>query len=135
VNKPNERGGVGPANLPDYNQNHVFTGIAHVGTPGMNLTGAGTPERIFGIQAGYNFLDVLGIQPVMGRGFTPEEDRYGARHVVVIAHELWQQRLGGQPGIIGRSMRSMENRTKLSVCCRPASRRPRRLASGSPCCS
>jgi hypothetical protein len=32
-----------------------------VGTPGMNLTGAGTPERIFGIQASYNFLDVLGV--------------------------------------------------------------------------
>jgi putative ABC transport system permease protein len=104
VNKPEERGGVAPANLPDYNRNHVFTGIAHVGTPGMNLTGAGTPERIFGIQASYNFLDVLGVQPAMGRGFLPEEDRYGARHVVVIAHELWQQRLGGQPGIIGRTI-------------------------------
>jgi predicted permease len=104
VNKPDERGGVAPANLADYNRNHVFTGIAHVGTPGMNLTGAGTPERIFGIQAGYNFLDVLGVQPAMGRGFLPEEDRYGARHVVVITHELWQQRLGGQPGIIGRTI-------------------------------
>src|ERR1700722_652169 len=102
VNKPEERGGVSPANLPDYNRNHVFTGIAYVGTPGMNLTGAGTPERIFGIQAGYNFLNVLGVQPAMGRGFLPEEDRYGARHVVIITHELWQQRLGGQPGIVGR---------------------------------
>ena len=61
VNQPEQRGGVAPANMPDYNQNHVFTGIAHVGTPGMNLTGAGTPERIFGIQASYNFLDVLGV--------------------------------------------------------------------------
>ena len=102
VNKPEERGGIAPANLPDYSQNHVFTGIAYVGTPGMNLTGAGTPERIFGIQAGYNVLDLLGVQPAMGRGFMPEEDRYGTRHVVVITHELWQQRLGGQPGIIGR---------------------------------
>jgi hypothetical protein len=84
VNQPAERGGVAPANLPDYNQNHVFTGIAHVGTLGMNLTGAGAPERIFGTQASYNFLDVLGVQPAMGRGFLPEEDRYGARRVVVI---------------------------------------------------
>ncbi len=73
-NDPDDRGGIAPANMADYNQNHVFTGIAHVGTPGMNLTGAGTPERIFGIQAGYNFLDILGVQPAMGRGFLPEQD-------------------------------------------------------------
>ncbi|HXM45704.1 MAG TPA: ABC transporter permease [Bryobacteraceae bacterium] len=101
-NDPDDRGGIAPANMADYNQNHVFTGISHVGTPGMNLTGAGTPERIFGIQAGYNFLDILGVQPAIGRGFLPEEDRYGARHVVVISHELWQQRLGGDRGVIGR---------------------------------
>jgi len=104
ANDPDDRGGIAPANMADYNQSHVFTGISHVGTPGMNLTGAGTPERIFGIQAGYNFLDILGVQPAMGRGFRPEEDRYGARHVVVISHELWQQRLGGDRGVIGRSI-------------------------------
>ncbi|MGA2590252.1 MAG: ABC transporter permease [Bryobacteraceae bacterium] len=103
-NDPDARGGIAPANMADYNQNHVFTGISHVGTPGMNLTGAGTPERIFGIQAGDNFLDILGVQPAMGRGFLPEEDRYGARHVVVISHELWQQRLGGDRGVIGRTI-------------------------------
>src|ERR1022692_3973852 len=103
-NDPDDRGGIGPADMADYNQNHVFTGIAHVGTPGMNLTGAGTPERIFGIQAGYNFLNILGVQPAMGRGFRPEEDRYGAPHVVVISHELWQQRLGGDRAVIGRSI-------------------------------
>lgn len=103
-NDPANRGGIAPANMADYNQNHVFTGIAHVGTPGMNLTGAGTPERIFGIQAGYNFLDILGVQPAMGRGFRPEEDRYGAPHVVVISHDLWQQRLGGDRGVIGRAI-------------------------------
>ncbi len=104
VNDPDEHGGVAPANMADYNQNHVFTGIAHVGTPGMNLTGAGAPERIFGIRAGYNFLDILGVQPAMGRTFLPEEDRYGARHVVIISHDLWQQRLGGDRTVIGRSI-------------------------------
>jgi len=101
-NAPDSRGGVAPASIADYNQNHVFTGIVHVGTPGMNLTGAGTPERIFGIQAGYKFLDILGVQPAMGRDFLPEEDRYGARHVVIISHELWRQRLGGDRGVVGR---------------------------------
>ena len=103
-NDPDDRGGVAPANMADYNQNHVFTGISHVGTPGMNLTGAGAPERIFGLRAGYNFLDILGVQPAMGRGFRPEEDRYGAPHVVIISHELWQQRLGGERGVIGRKI-------------------------------
>jgi putative ABC transport system permease protein len=104
ANDRDSRGGIAPANMSDYNQNHVFTGIAHVGTPGMNLTGAGTPERIFGIQAGYNFLDILGVQPAMGRGFLSEEDRYGARRVVVVSHELWQQRLGGDRRVVGRAI-------------------------------
>jgi putative ABC transport system permease protein len=104
VNEPDERGGIAPANMADYNQNHVFTGISHVGTPGMNLTGAGAPERIFGIQAGYNFLDILGVQPAIGRGFRPEEDHYGAPHVVIVSHELWQQRLGGDRAVIGRNI-------------------------------
>ncbi|HUE21181.1 MAG TPA: ABC transporter permease [Bryobacteraceae bacterium] len=103
-NDPDDRDGVSPANMPDYNQNHVFTGIAHWGTPGMNLTGAGAPERIFGVQAGYNFLGILGVQPALGRTFLPEEDRYGAPRVVIISHEMWQQRLGGDRGIIGRSI-------------------------------
>lgn len=104
ANDPDDRGGVSPANMADYNRNHAFTGIAHVGTPGMNLTGAGTPEHISGIQAGYNFLDILGVQPAIGRGFLPEEDRYGVRRVVIITHELWQQRLGGDRNVIGRSI-------------------------------
>jgi putative ABC transport system permease protein len=103
-NDQDGRGGISPANMADYNQNHVFTGISHVGTPGMNLTGAGTPERIFGIQAGSNFLDILGVPPAMGRNFLPEEDRYGARHVVIVSHELWQQRLGGDRAVIGRAI-------------------------------
>ncbi|HTT65682.1 MAG TPA: ABC transporter permease [Bryobacteraceae bacterium] len=103
-NDPDERGGLAPASMADYNRNHVFTGIAHVGLPGMNLTGAGTPERIFGIKAGYNFLDILGVRPALGRGFRPEEDRYGAPRLVIISHELWQQRLGGDPAVIGRTI-------------------------------
>jgi putative ABC transport system permease protein len=103
-NDPGDRGGIAPANMADYNQNDVFSGLAHVGTPGMNLTGAGTPERVFGIRAGYNFLDILGVQPALGRTFLPEEDRYGARRVVIISHELWQQRFGGDRRIIGSSI-------------------------------
>jgi putative ABC transport system permease protein len=106
VEGPNREGNaVAPANLRDYGQNHVFTGIVHIGTVGMNMTGGGEPERLTGVQTTYNFFPVLAVQPALGRGFLAEEDRFGARRVVVLSDELWHRRFGGEARIIGRSVR------------------------------
>jgi hypothetical protein len=50
-----------------------------------------------------NFFDVLGVRPVMGRSFAPEDDRIGV-NVVVISQALWQRRYGGSPDIVGRTI-------------------------------
>jgi len=70
----------------------------------FNLTGAGEPERLVGRMVCWNLLDVLGTTPALGRGFTPEDDRPGAAPVALLGHALWQQRFGGDPSIVGRTL-------------------------------
>lgn len=69
-----------------------------------NLTGAGAPMRVkvAGITA--NFLPVLQVAPAMGRNFLSSEDREGGPAVVLLSHRLWENRYGGDPRIIGRSI-------------------------------
>jgi hypothetical protein len=70
---------------------HSFTGImACIFTP-LSLTGKGKPERIWGMLATANYFDVLGVPPVLGRGFLPAEDKTpGGAPVAVISYHLWQ---------------------------------------------
>jgi putative ABC transport system permease protein len=69
-----------------------------------NLSGSGEPERLQGFQVSANLFRVLGVEPQIGRAFVDEEDRPGANQVVVISHELWQRRFGGDRELIGRSI-------------------------------
>ncbi len=86
------------------NQNTVFEGIAAQDNRSFNLTGDGEPEKVdaFGVTA--NFFPLLGVKPVLGRTFLPEEDKPQATNVVVISNSLWQKRYGGDQNIIGRSL-------------------------------
>jgi putative ABC transport system permease protein len=101
---PDDRGGVAPANLADYNRNHVFTAVAHAGVKGVNVTGGGTPERMSTLTGTYTLLDILGVLPALGRNFRSDEDRNGAPKVVIVSHQVWQQRFGGDSAVIGRSI-------------------------------
>jgi putative ABC transport system permease protein len=94
-----------PANMADYKQNHTLTGIVSVGDMAMNLTGSGTPERIPGTRVSWNFFNVIGVQPQMGRAFTASDDRFGAPHVVVLGNEFWRSRFGADAHIIGKTIR------------------------------
>jgi putative ABC transport system permease protein len=71
----------------------------------VNLTGGGTPERITIARATPNFFAVLGAQPVLGRGFLPEEERAGQNQTVVLSYGLWQRRFGGDRSIIGKTIK------------------------------
>ena len=66
-----------------------------------NLRGSGTPERLQGIAASHDLLQVLGVGPLLGRGFIEEDDRPGGRNdVVILTEELWRSRFGGNPSIL-----------------------------------
>jgi predicted permease len=67
-----------------------------------NLTGDGTPQRVSGLMVSSQFLPVLGVEPVIGRGFAPGEDTPGGdSHVMVLAHAFWQDRYGSNPAVLG----------------------------------
>jgi len=83
-----------------------FEGItAHFPFIPANLGGAGEPERIWGQVASGNYFTVVGIQPAIGRGFTPAEDRAaGGSPVVVLGNALWRRRFAAAPDAIGRQV-------------------------------
>jgi predicted permease len=73
-------------------------------TVGFNLTSENLLESVPGGQVTHSFFEVLGVRPVLGRGFLPEEDVKGAARVVVLSHGLWQRLFGGSPTVLGRSI-------------------------------
>src|SRR5205814_1953093 len=70
----------------------------------LSVTGDGVPEQLRGRGVTPTFFDVLGVHPIVGRTFTDQEDRAGAK-VVVISYGLWQRRYGGDGAIVGRRLR------------------------------
>jgi predicted permease len=86
-------------------QQTTFDGLAAFYTGTVNLSGNERPERFFGAFVTANAFNVLGVEPVLGRGFLPGEDRVGGPAVAVIAFSVWQVRYGGDPEIVGRVVR------------------------------
>src|SRR5262245_18904523 len=101
-------GGFSPSypNFVDWRaQNTAFTSIAAVRqNESFNLTGAGEPERLQGQLVSAEFFSTLGIKPLVGRDFLPEEDRAGATPAVILSYGFWQRRFGNDPGIIGQQL-------------------------------
>ncbi|MEP7271295.1 MAG: ABC transporter permease, partial [Acidobacteriota bacterium] len=69
----------------------------------LNMTGSGSPEYAAGLQVSTEFLATLGVKPALGRDFVSGEDAMGGNNsVVVLSHQLWQHRYGGDKAIIGQ---------------------------------
>jgi putative ABC transport system permease protein len=96
---------VSAANLMDYRRGATaFEGLAGLDTTAMNLTGNGSPERIYGESVTANYFSLLGVAPAFGRTFTDMEDREGADPVVVLTHRFWENRLGSDQAALGRTI-------------------------------
>ncbi|HYH86284.1 MAG TPA: ABC transporter permease [Pyrinomonadaceae bacterium] len=85
-------------------QNNVFEDMAAVASRTYDLTGEGEPEKLYGFGTTANFFALLGATPELGRAFTPEDDRPGANKVVIIGHNLWQNRFGAERTVVGRDI-------------------------------
>jgi putative ABC transport system permease protein len=70
----------------------------------VNLTGGGEPERVPVARVTAGYFEVLGVTPVIGRGFRPEENVAGNHRVAVLSHGLWQRRFAGDLDLVGRSV-------------------------------
>ena len=97
------------ASLPDYldlkgHGGEVFESLAGYSGSGVTLAGRDAPERLQAARVTYDFFNVLGVAPALGRAFAEGEDRAGATPVVVLGHGLWQRKFGGDPQIVGRAV-------------------------------
>jgi predicted permease len=99
---------VAPADFRDWReQTHGFQDMAAWRNYGFNLTGEHQelPETVLAAGGSWNLLSVLGIQPVLGRAFTQEEDQPEGNHVVLLSWSLFQRRYAGDASILGKSIR------------------------------
>jgi putative ABC transport system permease protein len=92
--------------LPDFRdlraQNHTFAAMsAYTGVSAIWGTGENS-EDVPGLAATSDIFDVLGVRPLLGRGFGPGDDKPEAARVVVISHSFWQRHFAGDPKIIGQ---------------------------------
>ena len=91
-----------PANYVDWKtRNQVFEDMAAITVASFNLTGDGEPQKVEAHSVTANLFQLLGAKPVLGRTFLPEEEGAAAGKVVILSHNVWQARFGGERGIIG----------------------------------
>jgi predicted permease len=101
---------IPPFSYLDYrdlrNNNRSFTGLLAYHHEYASLTGSGKPERIYAVLTSANYFDVLGVRPILGRGFVPAEEGVveGSAAVVVISYDLWQSHFGGERSILDRKI-------------------------------
>jgi putative ABC transport system permease protein len=88
----------------DYQQNHVFEGLAAYTGGGVILSGYGDPESLNSPRVSANFFSVLGVDPLLGRTFQSGEDVQGGPKVTILTYGLWQRRFGGDPAIVGKAL-------------------------------
>lgn len=82
-----------------------FANLAIYEVVQLNLTGTATPERVSGLKVSSDFLPALRISPIIGRGFATGEDSVGGSNkVVVLSHQIWQSRYGGDTNILGKTI-------------------------------
>lgn len=85
-------------------QNHTFQSLAGYNYQTRNLTGLDQPIEVHSVRASAALLSLLGIQPAIGRNFTPEEDSKGAEPVAILSHTLWRGQFAADPKIVGRTI-------------------------------
>jgi putative ABC transport system permease protein len=108
VNNPSHGVLQGAISYPEFldwkKQNTVFASMAlYRETPGATLTGMGDPVRLHAAIVSPDFFDVLGVQPLMGRTFLPEEDLAGKAAVVILSQDLWRTQFQSDRDIVGKS--------------------------------
>jgi predicted permease len=84
--------------------NHSFASLSAFRTDDFNLTGAGEPERVHIHMISAEFFTALGMQPILGRTFRPEEDKAGAGPVAILSDGLWNRKFGSAQDVLGKNI-------------------------------
>lgn len=97
------------ASYADYldwkQQAHSFSNMGTYTSPAFNLSASEHPVRVEAMAATASALQTLDVAPELGRIFTPDEEQWGNRHVVLLTHSLWRDKFGADPDILGRTVR------------------------------
>ncbi len=89
--------------LEDYRaRTHSFTGLAEYHSMWFILLGRPEPERVQTGVVSANYFGILGVKPILGRDFTPEDNQPGAPAVLMLSNEYWKRSFGGDPGVVGQ---------------------------------
>ncbi|HUH62347.1 MAG TPA: ABC transporter permease [Terracidiphilus sp.] len=104
--KPNfPQGSISYPNFLDWRKdNRTFSSMALARRYSFSLTGKGDAEQVQASFLSSGFFAVLGVRPLMGREFTPEEDKQGAAPVAMISEGLWRRKFNAAPDILGQSI-------------------------------
>ncbi len=95
--------------IPKYmawRDNNVFSAMTlyDQSSPGFNLSTSDPPEQVKGVHVSADYFKVFGINPAMGRSFTPSEDSPNGAKAAIIAYSLWKSRFAGDPRILGKTI-------------------------------
>ena len=105
IGMPNDQNWVSAPEFRDYQQlNHSFSDLAGINSGSFNLGVKGSPQRVVGAAVSSNLFSMLGVQPLLGRAFLPEEAQPGREHVVVLSYALWRRVFAGNPSVIGSTL-------------------------------
>jgi putative ABC transport system permease protein len=85
-------------------QNKSFQGMSAFAMWGYDVSGNQEPEALTACRTTYGFFEVLGLKPLYGRTFLPEEETAGKDQVVILSNSLWKRRFAGDPSIIGKKI-------------------------------
>ena len=82
----------------------VFSDLALSAPNAFTSTGRGDPEQLVGLHASASLLPTLGLEPVLGRNFSADEDRPGGEPVALISHRIWQERFNRDRSVLGQAL-------------------------------
>jgi predicted permease len=104
-NKQFDHSSISYPNFLDWvRDQRSFTALAAFRPDDYNLTGVGEPQRLSAEMVSASFFPILGINPVVGRQFRPEEDQVGAQPVALISGGFWKREFGSSPSAVGKTL-------------------------------
>ena len=104
------------ANFADFRDSAKTLEVAGFTDTNFNLTGGDQPERVTGLRVSANLFSLLGVNPLRGRWFAPNEDKPGAGHVLILSYGLWQRSFGANPNLVNQNVQlNGQNYTVVGV--------------------
>ncbi len=96
---------VAPANFVDWREaSRSFTDMAAMRNDPLSLTGGDRPEPLVASAVSPSAFRILGVEPLLGRDFRPDEEKAGSAKVVILSYRFWQNRYAGDPSLVGRTI-------------------------------